>query len=277
MRMIRKMLGIAAVAAIFFLSALPLYASAPDPVAASAEDDLVIVIDPGHGGDDTGAVGPTGVQEKDIVLRLALMAAQELSGYPGFKVLLTRDSDVFIPLAERPEFANRHGADLFISIHANAAPKKDARGVETYFLSFEATDDDARKLAEFENNSAGAVGGAEAPDDVLGDIISDMVRTASHHESARLAEVLHERILEFTGRQDRGVKQAPFRVLVGATMPAVLLEVGFISNAQEEKGLSSGRDQGLIAVSIADGIAGFRQILTKRKAYIGFNRTGSKD
>lgn len=271
------MLGIAAIAAIFFLSALPLNASASEPVAASGEDDLVVVIDPGHGGDDTGAVGPTGVQEKDVVLRLALMVAQELGGYPGYKVLLTRDSDVFIPLAERPEFANRHGADLFISIHANAAPKKDARGVETYFLSFEATDDDARKLAEFENNSVGAAGDAEAPDDVLGDIISDMVRTASHHESARLAEVLHERVLEFTGREDRGVKQAPFRVLVGAIMPAVLVEVGFISNAQEEKGLSSGKDQGRMAVSIAEGVAGFRQLLTKRKAYIGLNRTGSKD
>ncbi len=277
MMMIRKMLGIAAIAAIFFLSALPLYASAPDPVATSVEGDLVVVIDAGHGGDDTGAVGPTGVQEKDVVLRLALMVAQELGGTPGFKVLLTRDSDVFIPLAERPEFANRHGADLFISIHANAAPKKDARGVETYFLSFEATDDEARKLAEFENNSAIGSDNAEAADDVLGDIISDMVRTASHHESARLAEVLHERILEFTGREDRGVKQAPFRVLVGAAMPAVLVEVGFISNAQEEKGLSSGKDQGRMAVSIAEGVAGFRQILTKRKDYIGLNRTGSKD
>lgn len=271
------MLAIAAVAAVFFMNPLPLYASASDPGAASGEDVLVVVIDPGHGGDDTGAVGPTGIQEKDVVLSLALMVAEELRGYPGYKVLLTRGSDVFVPLVERPEFANRHGADLFISIHANAALKKDARGVETYFLSFEATDDDARRLAEIENSPAGSPDNAAAADDVLGDILLDMVRTASHHESARLAEVLHERVLAFTGSEDRGVKQAPFRVLVGAFMPAVLVEVGFISNAQEEKGLASSKDQGRIAVSIADGVAGFRQLLTKRKDYIGLNRTGNKD
>ena|SRR3990170_1556184 len=228
----------------------------------------VVVIDPGHGGEDTGAKGPSGVAEKDITLSIALKLAEALKDSMDARVLLTRTSDVFIPLEERTAFANANRADIFISIHVNAAASRDARGTETFFLSMDATDEDARRLAAFENDadSAGAVVVADGGD--LKDILLDMASTRSHHESSRLAEAVHLSMLDKAGREGRGVKQAPFTVLVGATMPAVLVEVGFISNPSEEKWLSSRKDQELAARAIAEGVARFRDILTRRGGLI---------
>lgn len=249
-------------------------ASGPAGVDVSPEA-CSIVIDPGHGGDDTGAIGPSGLLEKDVTLGVARMVAESLKGRISCKVLLTRAEDVFVPLPERTAFANKIGADLFISIHANATPKRDVKGVETYFLSFEATDDDARRLAEFENSVVQAADASYGGD--LNDILTDLVKTASHHESSRLAEAVHTSILKVTGKDNRGVKQAPFYVLVGAAMPAVLIEVGFISNPGEEKWLSSKREQERIAESIVAGVLGFRELTAGKREYIGLTKTSHKE
>lgn len=245
------------------LLAFPFGASAfvADSGPSAAGSLKVVVIDPGHGGHDSGAVGPGGAVEKDIALNLAKKLARRIEERLGCKVLLTRTEDVFIPLDERTAFANSHRADIFISIHANAAVNRDANGVETYFLNFEATDEDARRVAAFENSIVpvgGKPAGEEADD--LKFILLDLVNTESHHESSRLAESVHLSLLKLTGKGNRGVKQAPFAVLAGATMPAILVEVGFISNPAEERWLSSGAEQSMVADSIADGVAGFRKM-----------------
>ncbi|MBE7415411.1 MAG: N-acetylmuramoyl-L-alanine amidase [Deltaproteobacteria bacterium] len=235
-----------------------------------ASGPMVVVIDPGHGGEDTGAKGPSGLEEKHVTLRLALGLAEKLKKRDDIRVLLTRTADVFIPLEERTAFANRNGADLFISIHANAASNKDAVGIETFFLSFEATDEDARRLAAFEN-SAGQPGGARqaaGAEDDLKSILLDLANTMSHHESSAFAEAVHTTMVGGTGRENRGVKQAPFTVLVGATMPAVLIEVGFISNPSEEKWLSKTDGQARLAESIAEGILSFKDALARKRGHI---------
>ncbi|HBG47141.1 MAG TPA: hypothetical protein DDW94_09170 [Deltaproteobacteria bacterium] len=254
---------------VFWLSFISGEAAAIKGSAAIDDEVQVIVIDPGHGGDDTGAKGPSGVEEKEITLKVALRLVEALKERFDCRVLLTRTTDVFIPLGERTAFANSNKADLFISIHVNAAPNRDARGVETFFLSFESTDEDARRVAAFENSaSAGMSSGISEDSGDLKDILLDLANTMSHHESSRLAEVIHTSVLGSTGRENRGVKQAPFSVLVGATMPAVLVEVGFISNPSEEKWLSSGKDQARIAEAIAEGVMSFKNIITRKRGYI---------
>lgn len=239
----------------------------------------VIVIDPGHGGDDTGAKGPTGLQEKDITLSIAMKLAGLLEERLDSRVLLTRTTDVFVPLEERTAFANANNADVFISIHVNAAESRDARGTETFFLSMDATDEDSRRLAAFENSAgpAALTSSALAAGGDLRDILLDLANTRSHHESSRLAEVVHMSMLGKTGREGRGVKQAPFTVLVGATMPAILVEVGFISNPSEERWLSSKKYQERAASAIADGIVSFRDVMTKRKGFIEVSGKNAKD
>ncbi|CAG1064539.1 N-acetylmuramoyl-L-alanine amidase [uncultured bacterium] len=261
-----KILKIAFLAFFFALQAAS--ASAVNVESLAGEPIRVVVIDPGHGGDDTGAKGPSGMAEKDVTLSIALKLAEVLKERMDARVLLTRTSDVFIPLEERTAFANANRADIFISIHVNAAANRDARGTETFFLSMDATDEDARRVAAFENNAYQAGEAVFTGGDDLKDILLDMASTRSHHESSTLAEAVHMSMLGKAGREGRGVKQARFTVLVGATMPAVLVEVGFISNPSEEKWLSSRKDQELAARAIADGVASFREIMTRRGGFI---------
>ncbi len=229
----------------------------------------VIVIDPGHGGEDTGAIGPSGLEEKDLTLAIAKRLARILKDRLDCRVLLTRSKDVYISLEERTAFANKNRADLFISIHANAARRKGARGVETYFLSFEASDDEARMVAAFENNMVGIDGRvSDGKIDDIKAILWDLVQTEAHHQSASLAESIHTSILRVTGGENRGVKQAPFIVLAGATMPSVLVEVGFITNPIEEKRLSRRSFQKKIAEAISDGVLRFERRLKERAGYV---------
>lgn len=261
-----KSLKIVLLVCLLFLQSLAAFAL--DFESFDHEAVRVVVIDPGHGGEDTGAKGHSGVAEKDITLSIALKLADALKERMDVRVLLTRTTDVFIPLEERTAFANANRADIFISIHVNAAASRDARGTETFFLSMDATDEDARRLAAFENNADAAFATQLTAGDDLKDILLDMASTRSHHESSRLAEAVHLSMLGKAGREGRGVKQAPFTVLVGATMPAVLVEVGFISNPSEEKWLSSRKDQELAARAIADAVVSFRDIMTKRGGII---------
>ncbi|MBI5893209.1 MAG: N-acetylmuramoyl-L-alanine amidase [Deltaproteobacteria bacterium] len=227
-----------------------------------------IVIDAGHGGDDTGAIGPTGIKEKDIVLAVAKKLKDRLSKKFNAHIVLTREDDTFIPLEERTKIANENKADLFISIHTNAAFRKGANGVETYFLSFDASDEDARRVAAFENRVADLDGKSQIKDtDNLKAILMDMTQTEYLNESSQIAEIIQNNLSTELGGENRGVKQAPFFVLMGTAMPAVLVEIGFITNPQDEKRLASNEIQDMIANSLLKSIAGFEEVLKIKVGY----------
>ncbi|MFZ2491100.1 MAG: N-acetylmuramoyl-L-alanine amidase, partial [Thermoanaerobaculia bacterium] len=211
--------------------------SAPIPGAgrpAAARGIRTIVIDPGHGGKEVGAIGPAGVMEKDLTLTISRKLADSLAARTGARVVLTREDDSLVPLDARTAIANQYEADLFLSVHMNAAVVKDAKGSETYFLSLDASDEAARAAAETENASAGTSAAAD-----LNLILWDLAQQKYLQESSRFAQTIQEQMNAATGVQNRGVKQAPFKVLIGATMPAALVEVAFISNAEEEAKLQS--------------------------------------
>ncbi|HWP34410.1 MAG TPA: N-acetylmuramoyl-L-alanine amidase, partial [Thermodesulfobacteriota bacterium] len=195
----------------------------PVPVAP-AYAFTTVVLDPGHGGRDTGAVGPGGTLEKDLTLAIARRVRERLRRASDLTVLLTRDADVFVPLEARVALANARGADLFVSIHLNSAPNPAAAGTETYFLSAVASDEAARASAERENRSLeleGRPAGTPPPD--IGLILADLLRSAALRESEAFAALLEDRLAGLApgpGGDSRGVKQAPFFVLVGARMPA---------------------------------------------------------
>jgi N-acetylmuramoyl-L-alanine amidase len=234
------------------------------PVAPHQSEALRkrIVIDPGHGGHDTGAIGPNGLYEKDVVLDIALKLKKVLSENPDYEVFLTRDADVFIPLEERTAIANSKHADLFVSIHANASPRREARGIETYFLNW-TNDEETMKVAARENQiSMKKMRSLKKDKDVLDVMLGDLARDNKRDESMALANYIQKTLV--TGvRSDNprlvnhGVKWALFYVLFGARMPSVLVETSFISNPLEEKLLSKETYRKDLAKSIAAGIAKF--------------------
>jgi N-acetylmuramoyl-L-alanine amidase len=234
----------------------PERANAP-PVPASG-GLRTIVIDPGHGGEEVGAKGPGGTFEKDVTLAIARKLRGALANSLGVQTFLTRDRDAEVPLDDRSAFANNYKADLFISVHANASRSHGAKGSEVYFLSYQATDEESRRLAQAEGGdiSAGA-GVAEGSDLAL--ILWDMAQAEHLEASSALATRIQEELAEVTGSQGRGIKQAPFRVLVGAAMPAVLLEVAFISNPDEEKLLTSEAYQNKVVGAVVRGVARYQQ------------------
>ena len=188
-----------------------------------------IVIDPGHGGAETGAVGPAGTTEKELALAVSRELKLLLERRLRVRVVLTRDNDAELPLETRTAIANQNKADLFISVHFNSYYGRKATGAETYFLSREASDQAAAEAAAAENRAGGA-----SPESDLELILWDLAQTYHLAESQRFATLVQEELNVTLGLRDRGVKQAPFRVLMGATMPAVLVELGFISNPSEE-------------------------------------------
>jgi N-acetylmuramoyl-L-alanine amidase len=213
-----------------------------------------VVIDPGHGGAEVGAQGPGGTLEKDVTLAIGRKVRSALANNLGLQAFLTRDKDHEVALDDRTAFANNYKADLFVSIHANASAARGARGSEVYFLSYQASDEESRRLAQSE-------GGAIVPGTAFGGtsdlalILWDMAQAEHLEESSALATRINEELAEVTGSQGRGIKQAPFRVLVGAGMPAVLVEIAFISNADEEKLLTSDAYQSKVAAALVKGIA----------------------
>jgi len=251
-------------AVLFFLTAGAAFAFVVGPEdKPEGPGGFVVVLDPGHGGADAGAIGPGGTLEKDLVLSVAKKAGESLKKTPGVKVLFTRTDDTFVTLEDRTTFANNSGADVFVSIHANAARRKAAVGVETFFLSLDATDDEARLTAVYENAGAAVPLKYSADNDEVREILVDLENNVAHHLSAMLAETIQSKVFEAGGREDRGVKQAPFVVLYGAAMPAVLVEIGFVSNKVEEKRLASIIEQERIAASITEGITAFRKTAGK--------------
>jgi N-acetylmuramoyl-L-alanine amidase len=232
-------------------------AAAAAPVAVP---ELVAVVDPGHGGDKEGAVGPGGLREKDLSLAIARRIAARLRE-GGARVLLTRERDEGLDLSLRAALANAAEADLFVSVHLNSMATADGRartrGIETYFLSPDATDARAVAVAARENADR-APAEVFPTDDAVAGILADLSNVEALAESSRLAHAVHERLVLRTGAEDHGVKQAPFHVLAGARMPAVLVEVGFISHRDEARQLADPAYQERIAAAVAEGIAAFR-------------------
>jgi N-acetylmuramoyl-L-alanine amidase len=229
--------------------------AAPEPDAAERFD--VVVIDAGHGGDDHGARGPKGLLEKDLVLDVARRLAVKLSG-GGVRAVLTRSDDRFVGLEERTSIANDARADLFVSIHANASEARAAKGIETFFVSLDATDDASRKLAQEENAAFAKTGGPAALEgDPLLQILGDMIATEHLVESQEFARLALGELLSKKGAISRGVKQAPFVVLMGVQMPASLVEIGFITNAREEGALATDAERERIAENLASAVRQF--------------------
>ncbi len=215
-----------------------------------------VVLDPGHGGDDLGTTGPMGLVEKDLTLDIALRTA-EILGAKGFEVLFTRQEDTALPLNRRAEVANALGGDVLVSIHVNWIPNRQVRGVETYWLG--PTDDPfIKELAAAENRSSGYS---------LADfrrLLEGIYADVRKDESRRLAEAVQTEMYKSLARinptlQDRGVKTAPFLVLVATEMPAILAEVSCLSNDEEARLLATGKYRRRIAEALAAGIVAYAQ------------------
>jgi len=218
-----------------------------------------IVLDPGHGGKDPGAIGRRGhLKEKDVTLRLARKIKDVLEA-SGVRVIMTRDSDVFIPLPKRADIANKSGADLFVSVHINASRSRLMRGFECYHLS-NATDDNARVLEAFEDSSLRMGEGAEAEhSSQLDKALWDMALTENRLESAELASYVCDSVDQSFTISNKGIKSARFYVLKHTHIPAVLLEAGYISNRYEEAKLKDPSFIDKLASAIGGGILKYKR------------------
>jgi len=239
--------------------------AAPAPVAAPARSFGRVVIDPGHGGIDRGARGKSGLVEKEVALDVGLRIGRELEAR-GVEVVYTRDEDRFVSLLERTEIANSARADLYLSIHANAAEDSDVRGPETYFLSLAASDDEALRVAMAENEVFDHAQASPDASDLVGSILGDLIRTEHLRASSEVAMAIQHGLAELPG-PSRGLKQAPFVVLMGVNMPAALLEIGFITNAREARSLSYDDHRSAVALAVADAV-----VSVERPHTAGFER-----
>ncbi len=214
----------------------------------------VVVLDAGHGGKDFGARGAHGLSEKDLNLQISKRVKKILEQRYHFKVIMTRKSDTFIELKDRGKIANRNNADLFVSIHANAAKRKSAKGIETYYLGSGSTEQ-ARETAERENGDLVH----SVADDAVQEILASLISTTKINDSSRLAASVQNRLhktmsKKFSGIHNLGVKEGPFFVLHDTNMPSILVEVGFVTNQKEGRQLKNGNYQKWLAESIAQGI-----------------------
>lgn len=246
------------------LISLPTQEVVPAEVLRSLESDRqkwridTIVLDPGHGGRDPGALGPEGTREKDVTLQVGLRLKKLLEKELGLRVVLTRETDTFIKLDERTALANNAQGKMFISLHCNANKSRRVDGTTTYFLG-PAKTDEALEVALLENSVVKYEtenGGAHSDEEF---ILTAMAQNAFHHESEGFAQIIQEEMSALVGLPDRGVEQAGFRVLVGASMPSVLVEMAFISNRKEEKLLDSGETQQKIARAIMHSVKRFKE------------------
>jgi N-acetylmuramoyl-L-alanine amidase len=215
-----------------------------------------IVIDAGHGGHDTGTIGPTGLMEKDLCLDVALRLGKIIEQrLPGADVIYTRSDDTFVPLEERTNIANQAKADLFISIHANSSRDHAARGIETYYLNLKGSAE-AMEVAAREN--ATAQGGVHE----LQDLVMKIARTEKIDESKELAEDIQDSLAKRMQKsskpvKNRGVRKAPFVVLIGADMPSILTEISFLSNPADEKLLKNPEQRQKVAEGLYQGMVSY--------------------
>jgi len=239
-------------------SGLP--APAPAPVRPPPPRDWVVILDPGHGGRDPGAVSASaGLREEEIVLDVAQRVERALAGNKGVKVVLTRESDQGLRLGERVRLAEEAQGDVFVSIHVNGCPSQAARGAEVFFLSLKgSTDAEAHAVAELEN----AADDEDLP--VPSEIAKlpfggDLIQTATHQRSSLLAEVLLEALGASRLAATRGVKQANFVVLRSYRVPSALVELGFVSNSADARQLASPQHRQALAETIARGLLAYRE------------------
>ncbi|MDP1759793.1 MAG: N-acetylmuramoyl-L-alanine amidase [Thermodesulfovibrionales bacterium] len=243
-----------------------------------------IVIDAGHGGHDPGAVGPTGLYEKDVVLDIALKLRDSLSKNNNLKIYLTREKDVFIPLVERTAFANSKHADLFISIHTNASPNRSARGIETYLLNW-TNDDEAIRVAARENQISLKQMKEQMnkyKKSYVDVMLNSLERDLKRDKSLNLAGNIQKSVISVLSKKyddihDRHIKNALFYVLMGAEMPSVLAEVSFISNPVEEKLLSKEAYRDYIAKAMADGVNTYAAAMPSEQKVAGLKKSAGAE
>ncbi len=222
-----------------------------------------VVIDAGHGGHDTGTIGSNGLMEKDLVLDVALRLGALITQQLGAQVVYTRSDDTFIPLEQRTKIANNEKADLFISVHANSSPEPSASGVETYFFNL-TSDKSGLDLATRENATS-----TSAISD-LNDLLHRAVLQAKLEESREFAQSVQTSLWACSVKmdshsRDRGVRQAPFVVLIGATMPSILAEIGFVSNPHDEKLLGRSEERERIAEALFKGVSQYASTLSHQQ------------
>ncbi len=236
-------------------------AAAPLSEGGAGRRTRKIVLDPGHGGLEVGAKGSFGTMEKDVTLAICRKLKTALEKGLSSQVSLTREGDEDVPLDKRAAVANNIKADLFISVHTNGSRRKLAQGSETFFMSLTATDEETRKLAYLENEASRLKGtiADESRDDIQL-ILWDMAQTAFIKQSGGLAEIIQAELNDLLGTKDRGVKQAPFKVLTGVACPAVLVEVAFISNPDEEKRLTDEKFQDTVVAAVYRGLVKFLKV-----------------
>jgi len=233
-------------------------ATAHAPQAAPADDRFTVVIDPGHGGVDGGAKSPGGTVEKAITLAFALELKTKLEESGRYNVLLTREADVFVPLGARVAFARKHGARLFISIHADTIRVKGLRGATVYTVSDEASDAESAALADREN-LADAIGGIEIKEENqdVADILVDLIRRETHGFSVSFARTLLDELASAVKLINNPHRHARFKVLRAPDVPSVLVELGYLSNAEDEQQLNSVDWRGKIADSVVEAVDAF--------------------
>jgi N-acetylmuramoyl-L-alanine amidase len=234
-------------------SSAPLPSSPPSAPLGSPSVHT-IVIDPGHGGDETGARGAKGTLEKAVTLSVARRLKAALESKLGARVLLTRDGDQTIGLDQRAALANNNKAELFLSLHVNASLRRTASGAEVFYLSLDRADEEARRVAESEGVAMPVFGGGTREIDV---ILWEMAQARHIEQSAGLARAIERSLRTSVPMSPRAIQQAPFRVLVGANMPAVLVEMGYITNGEQEGQLGGESLQARLVAALADAIGRF--------------------
>ncbi|TLX54239.1 N-acetylmuramoyl-L-alanine amidase [Stutzerimonas nosocomialis] len=259
----------------------PTLPAAKLPIVPSSKRDIVIAIDAGHGGEDPGAIGPGKVYEKHVVLQIAKELQRQINAEKGFRAELVRTGDYFIPLRKRTEIARKKGADLFVSVHADAAPRSSAYGASVFALSDRgATSETARWLADSENRSD-LIGGAGNvslgdKDQMLAGVLLDLSMTASLASSLNVGQKVLSNMGRITPLHKKRVEQAGFMVLKSPDIPSILVETGFISNPSEAKKLQTAAHQQALARSIRSGVQQFFQENPPPGTYVAWQRDSGK-
>ena len=248
---------------------------------AHSKRDIIVVVDPGHGGKDPGAVGAKGEREKDVVLSIAQLLAKRLKREKGFDVKLVRNDDFFVPLRKRVEIARQHNDDLFISVHADAAPRLTASGASVYCLSEGgATSATARFMAQRENGAdllgATRLLNLKDKDPMLAGVILDMSMNATIAASLQLGSTVLGSLAGITTLHQKRVEQAGFAVLKSPDVPSILVETGFISNARDSQRLVTARHQQAVADGLFEGLQRYFQKNPPTDSYIAWQQSQKK-
>jgi N-acetylmuramoyl-L-alanine amidase len=263
------------------IAAAPSEKREPATDKAHPKRDIIVVVDPGHGGKDPGAVGAKGEREKDVVLSIAQLLAKRLKREKGFDVKLVRNDDFFVPLRKRVEIARKHNADMFISVHADAAPRLTASGASVYCLSEGgATSATARFMAQRENGAdllgATSLLNLKDKDPMLAGVILDMSMNATIAASLQLGSTVLGSLAGITTLHQKRVEQAGFAVLKSPDVPSILVETGFISNARDSQRLVTARHQQAVADGLFDGLQRYFQKNPPMNSYIAWQQEQKK-